>query len=93
MIGQYEVVVIDRGARDGLAAGNVLAVYKAGEVVRDNEKNGFLQGTTKFFAPKVRLPDERSGTFMVFKTFDRISYGLIMEAQNIIRVGDRVENP
>lgn len=93
MIGQYEVVVIDRGARDGLAAGNVLAVYKAGEVVRDNEKNGFLQGTTKFFAPKVRLPDERSGTFMVFKTFDRISYGLIMEAENIIRVGDRVENP
>ncbi len=93
MIGQYEVVVIDRGARDGLAAGNVLAVYKAGEVVRDNEKNGFLQGTAKLFAPKVRLPDERSGTFMVFKTFDRISYGLIMEAENIIRVGDRVENP
>ena len=93
MIGQYEVVVIDRGARDGLAAGNVLAVYKAGEVVRDNEKGGFLQGTTKFLAPKVRLPDERSGTFMVFKTFDHISYGLIMEAENIIRVGDRVENP
>jgi hypothetical protein len=44
-------------------------------------------------AKKVQLPDERSGTFMVFKTFDQISYGLIMEAKNIIRVADRVENP
>ena len=93
MIGQYQVVVIDRGASDGLAPGNILAVYKAGELVRDNEKNGFLQGTSKMFERKVRLPDERSGTFMVFKTFDHISYGLIMEARDIIRVTDRVENP
>ena len=41
----------------------------------------------------VKLPDERSGTFMVFKTFDRLSYGLVMEATDIIRVQDRVENP
>lgn len=93
MIGQYQVVVIDRGALDGLVPGNILAVYTAGAVVRDDEKNGFLQGSSKSFAPKVRLPDERSGTFMVFKTFDHISYGLIMEARNIIRVADRVENP
>ena len=44
-------------------------------------------------ATKVRLPDERSGTFMVFKTFDNLSYGLIMEATDLIHVGDRVENP
>ena len=93
MIGQYQVVVIDRGASDGLAPGNVLAVYKAGELVRDNLQNGFLQGGAKSFERKVRLPDERSGTFMVFKTFDHISYGLIMEARDIIRVTDRVENP
>ncbi len=42
---------------------------------------------------KVRLPDERTGTFMVFKTFDRLSYGLVMEATNVMHVGDRVENP
>ncbi|NNM61319.1 MAG: LysM peptidoglycan-binding domain-containing protein [Steroidobacteraceae bacterium] len=93
MIGQYEVVVIDRGSRAGLAPGDVLAVYKAGDIVHDNVKNGYLRGISTFFAPKVRLPDERSGTFMVFKTYRQISYGLIMEAQNIIRVGDRVENP
>ncbi len=93
MIGQYEVIVIDRGARDGLAPGDVLAVYKSGSVVSDDVSHGYLNGVSTFFAPKVRLPDERSGTFMVFKAFRRVSYGLIMEANNIIRVGDRVENP
>jgi hypothetical protein len=93
MIGQYEVVVINRGAVDGLAPGNVLAVFQAGDVVRDTVNRGFLNGMTRLAAPKVRLPDERTGTFMVFKTFDHMSYGLIMEATNVIRVADRVENP
>jgi hypothetical protein len=93
-IGQYEVVVINRGARDGLAPGNILATFGLGNRVSDNEKHGFLNGTSaKFFAKSYQLPDERNGTFMVFKTFDRISYGLIMEAKNVIRVGDRIENP
>lgn len=93
VIGQYEVVVINRGTSDGLAPGNVLAVYSAGGVIRDTANKGFLNGMTRLAAPKVRLPDERSGTFMVFKTFDHLSYGLIMEATNVIRVADRVENP
>jgi hypothetical protein len=92
VIGQYEVVVINRGARDGLVPGNVLAVFEAGDVVRDTANKGFLS-TSRLASQKVRLPDERNGTFMVFKTFDNMSYGLIMEATNIIRVGDRIENP
>jgi hypothetical protein len=93
VIGQYEVVVINRGIRDGLAPGNVLAVFATGETVRDNVSKGFLSGVSSLVATKVRLPDERTGTFMVFKTFDRMSYGLIMEAKDIIRVADHVENP
>jgi hypothetical protein len=93
VIGQYEVVVINRGAADGLAPGNVLAVFTAGELIPDTENKGFLNGMSRISAKKVRLPDERSGTFMVFKTFDHLSYGLIMEATNLIRVADRVENP
>jgi len=93
VIGQYEVVVINRGARDGLVAGNVLAVFKAGEFVRDEEKNGFLGGSATFFNQRIELPDERDGTFLVFKTFDRMSFGLIMEAKNLIHVADRVSNP
>ena len=93
VIGQYQVVVINRGARDGLAPGNVLAVFEAGGSVPDTANRGYLGGMTRLTAKNVRLPDERTGTFMVFKTFDRLSYGLIMEAKNIIRVADRVGNP
>ena len=93
VIGQYEVVVINRGTIDGLAPGNVLAVFQSGEVIPDTANRGFLNSTSRLGSKKVHLPDERSGTFMVFKTFEHLSYGLIMEATNVIRVGDRVMNP
>jgi len=93
VIGQYQVVVINRGARDGLAPGNVLAIFGAGPVVKDNANKGFLSSMTRLTSTKVQLPDERNGTFMVFKTFNNLSYGLIMEATDIIRVADRVQNP
>ena len=93
VIGQYEVVVINRGAADGLAPGNVLAVFEAGVVIRDTANKGFLNTMSRLAAEKVRLPDERTGTLMVFKTFEHLSYGLIMEATHIIRVADRVQNP
>jgi len=93
IIGQYQVVAINRGARDGLIPGNVLAVLSGGNTMRDNLSKGYLSGMPKLFAPKVTLPEERTGTFMVFKTFDRLSFGLIMEAKDIIRVSDRVSNP
>jgi hypothetical protein len=92
IIGQYEVVVINRGARDGLTPGNVLAVFDTGPTVRDTDKKGFFN-LDQLGAQKVALPSERTGTFMVFKTFDNISYGLIMEATNVIRVGDKIQNP
>jgi hypothetical protein len=92
IIGQYEVVVVNRGARDGLAPGNVLGVFDTGPVVADTDKKGFFN-LDRLGAKRVQLPSERTGTFMVFKTFDNISYGLIMEATNLIQVGDKIENP
>jgi hypothetical protein len=93
VIGQYQVVVINRGARDGLAPGNVLGIFALGGYVRDTVNKGYLGGMSRLGAQNVRLPDERTGTFMVFKTFDEISYGLVMEAKDIIRVADLVQNP
>jgi LysM domain len=93
VIGQYQVVVINRGARDGLAPGNVLGIFALGGYVRDTVNKGYLGGMSRLGAQNVRLPDERTGTFMVFKTFDEISYGLVMEAKDIIRVQDLVQNP
>ncbi len=94
MVGQYQAVVINRGARHGLEPGHVMAVYQAGPMVRDRGRAGPGSSRTgNTFATKVQLPDERAGTLMVFKTFDRISYALILESQAPIRELDRVGNP
>jgi hypothetical protein len=96
LVGQYEVVVINRGKRHGLEPGNVLAIDQAGDVVRDLYRGGRAigsEGIGSSFAPKVRLPDERSGTLLVFKVFDRVSYGLIVGASDSIHIADVVRNP
>ena len=81
-IGQYQVVVINRGSNNGLSAGDVLTVWQTGDVIND-----------RFGGGSVRLPDEEAGTVMIFKTFDRISYGLVMEATEAIHIHDTVRNP
>jgi len=97
LAGQYAVVVINRGKRHGLEAGNVLAVDQAGDVVRDLYRGGKTIGDSSglgtSFAPRVRLPDERNGTLLVFKVFDRVSFGLIVGASDTIHVADVVRNP
>jgi hypothetical protein len=94
LIGQYQVVVINRGSRHGVVPGNVMAIDQAGEVVRDRVGSRSLTG--KMFGlggKKVRLPDERAGTLLVFRTFDRLSYGLVVGASSEIHVADYVRNP
>ena len=89
LIGQYQVVVINRGKRHGVVPGNIMAVDQAGDVVIDR-KDTYM---TNPFGKKVQLPSERAGTMLVFKTFDRISYGLIVGASSEIHVADYVRNP
>lgn len=87
-IGQYMVVVLNRGARDGLAPGNVLTVFQGGDVIEDRFGDGAM-----FRGEKVKLPDEAAGTVMVFKVYDGIAYALVMEATSAIHVLDAVRNP
>jgi hypothetical protein len=87
LIGQYQVVVINRGARDGLERGSVLKAFQSGRTVRDTVSRHGV------FAQKVRLPDTPAGTIMVFRTYDRMSYALVMEATRPITVLDAVRNP
>jgi hypothetical protein len=87
-------VVVNRGARNGLAPGDVLTVFKAGEKVRDRFAGGSFLGTSGFMGGEsVTLPDEEAGTVMVFKVYDRIGYALVMEATSEFRVLDAVRNP
>ena len=98
LIGQFAVVALNRGKRHGLEAGNVLAVDSAGDTVRDlfrggRDINSMGSGIDTAFAPRVKLPDERSGTLLVFKVYDRMSYALIVGASDTIHVRDVVRNP
>jgi hypothetical protein len=97
LVGQFQVVAINRGKRQGLVPGTVLAIDSAGETVADVYRNGGATGQAtvidRSFAPKVTLPNERTGTLLVFKVFDRVSYGLVVGASDIINRGDVVRNP
>jgi len=90
-VGQYQVVVLNRGTRHGLTAGAVLAVDQRGEVVQDVwNRRPFGKDP---HGPYVELPHERAGTLIVFKVFDRVSYGLIIGARAPIQVADRAYSP
>ena len=85
-VAQYQVVVLNRGSRDGIEPGHVLRIWRTNGSVRDTYGSDWIP-------PKVRLPDEQAGVSMVFRTYDRISYALIMEAKGAIHVNDRVQSP
>jgi hypothetical protein len=90
-IGQYQVVVLNRGLNDGLEQGAVLAVDQQGAIVDDKMRD--WPWHKKSFGDHVQLPYERAGTLIVFKVYDRISYGLVIGARSPMQVADRVYNP
>ena len=81
-VGRNDVVVINRGLTAGLEVGSVLAIAKKGAVVRDG-----------FNRDKVELPTERAGVLMIFRVFEKMSYGLVLRTQEPLRVGDVVRSP
>ncbi|MBN1379242.1 MAG: LysM peptidoglycan-binding domain-containing protein [Gammaproteobacteria bacterium] len=82
---QRQIVVINLGERQGIEVGTVLAIDQQGAVVRDPYAHG---GTRS-----VKLPDHRAGLLMVFRVFERVSYGLIVDSTRVIRMYDMVRNP
>ena len=84
-VAQYQIVVINSGERDGMEVGHVLATFSQGAVVRDR--------FDKKRSEPVQLPNERSGLVMIFKTFDRVSYGLTLESKRVIHKNDYVHTP
>lgn len=85
-IGQFNVVLLNRGTSSGVDAGTVLAVYHGGHIVKDPTGAGF-------FSSNVETPQERSGTLMVFRSFKDSSYAVVMQASLEIHVEDVVGNP
>jgi LysM repeat protein len=98
LVGQYDVVALNRGKNDGLEPGMLLAVDSVGDKVPDYYRNGKgigdrTNGVGYSFLPSVQLPDERIGTVLVFKTYDHVSYALVVGASDTIHTADRVVNP
>ena len=81
---QNQVVAINRGTRDGIENGHVMAIMKDGMRLIDK--------TDEARTP-LKLPDERNGLLMVFRTFEKVSYALILDVTEGAKVGDRLINP
>ena len=81
-IGSMDVVTLNLGDRNELQSGDVLAIYTTGVVVRDPVTGERLQ-----------TPDVRAGVLMVFRTFEKVSYALVLKAEQTLKVGDKVRNP
>jgi LysM repeat protein len=84
-IGQGQIVVLNRGTQQGIEIGHVFAVYQAGQTIQD--PLGKIRGE------RVALPDERAGTVMVFRSFERVSYALVMQAKGPMHLYDMVKTP
>ncbi len=90
-VGQYQIVVLNRGLVDGVQPGHVLSVWQTGgEIVDRYAKTGFKSA---IFNRKVQLPEQVAGKLLVFRSLEQISYGLIMSATSEISALDIVRNP
>ncbi len=81
-VGRNDAVAVNRGLKDGLKVGTILAIHKRGNIVRDEKSR-----------ERVQLPIERAGILMVFRLFEGMSYGLVLETEEPLRVGDIVTQP
>ncbi|TSE18415.1 spore coat assembly protein SafA [Tepidimonas alkaliphilus] len=84
MAGQFQVVALNRGREHGLENGHVLALLKNRARVADR---------TDETRAELLLPGERNGVMMVFRTFERVAYALVLQVTDGVKVGDRFTNP
>ena len=82
--GQNQVIAINMGTAQGMEPGHVLTLLTQGDRVRDTTAEG---------KPTIKLPSEHNGLAMVFLTFERVSYALLLDERTGVRVGDRLVNP
>ncbi len=81
-VGRNDVVAINRGTNDGLAVGDILSIHKIGSTVIDRVRKD-----------RVQLPSVRAGILLVFRNFEKMSYGLVLETEEPLKVGDIVQSP
>jgi hypothetical protein len=89
--GNLSVVSINKGAKDGLEPGHVLALYRSTTIIRDRSIGPYYMGEVR--TPPFPLPEERYGLMMVFRTFENLSYALTLNVERQVAPGDVVTQP
>jgi hypothetical protein len=88
--GSRQVVMLSVGAKDGIDNGTTFTIYEPGETIHDDvASNSWRRGVGK----TVTLPEEFVGHVMVFRTFDRVSYGLVMDGLRPVHIRDHLRMP
>jgi hypothetical protein len=101
--GRGSLVTLDRGARDGLDVGTVLALYHPTPVIPDPRPSTEPSVFSRFISDPTRdmvkpdrylnIPPERSGLLLVFKVFDKVAYGIVLNASEPVVAGDLARKP
>ena len=92
--GPRDVVALSVGAREGVDNGTVFSIWREGSNVVDRvEHSADFPAGAESFDGKVRLPDEYAGHVIVFRTYDKVSYGLVMDSTKPTRIGYHLKHP
>jgi hypothetical protein len=89
-VGKREVVALSVGHAQGIDNGTTFSVTQPGDRVHDDVSGYALHSS---FGEHVKLPDEFIGHVMVFRTFDHVSYALVMDSIRPVKVGDKLVMP
>jgi len=79
--GQFDLVYVNLGVKHGMQQGDVLDIY---QVTRDSYDPRTRRNVT--------LPPERIAVAMVIRTFERISFAIVLEATKAVHIADVVES-
>lgn len=108
--GPQYVITLNKGVKDGLEPGHVLALLRLGRTVEEKSTRQSAESKAKDLpwyqrtvrkafnlaspeVDRIKLPDERYGLVFVFRTFDRVSYALVMSASRTVLIDDVVTTP
>ena len=89
--GGLSIVSLNKGARDGLQPGHVLAIFRSTTVTDDRSIGPYYMGERR--QQPIELPEERYGLLMVFRVFDNLSYALTLGVERPVEPGDVVKTP
>jgi len=89
--GPLQIVILNKGAQDGIELGNVLALYRSVTIRRDKSVGPYYMGRPR--TPDVTLPEERYGLVFVFRTFQHVSYALIVQGSEPATPRDIARTP